>query len=89
MSVELQRQVSSILIPDVDVTYQDELIFDQMFAIHVEKKKLFHDLANGEADFEEVLEALEVFIGTSNMDGYLLDVTPKLDYLCNLYGVSD
>ncbi len=88
MNFELERKISNILIPAVDIP-DDEKAFEQLFEIHCLKKQLFSELVKGEADFEEILEALEAFIGTSNMDGYLLDVQPKLDKLCNLYGVPD
>ena len=88
MGVFLERKVGDILIPGVDVS-ADEKAFEQLFEIHCLKKQLFSELVKGEADFEEVFEVLEAFIGTSNMDAYLLDVCPKLDRLCNLYGVPD
>ncbi len=88
MNVLLERRISNILIPAVDIS-TDENAFEQLFEIHCLKKQLFSELVKGEASFEEILEALEAFIGTSNMDGYLLDVQPKLDKLCNLYGVPD
>ena len=88
MGVFLERKVGDILIPGVDIS-SDEKAFEQLFEIHCLKKQLFSELVKGEADFEEIFEALEAFIGTSNMDAYLLDICPKLDRLCNFYGVSD
>ena len=88
MGVFLERKVANILIPGVDISAEQKA-FEQLFEIHCLKKQLFLQLVKGEADFEEIFEALEAFIGTSNMDAYLLDVCPQLDRLCNLYGVSD
>ncbi len=88
MNVSLERRISNILIPAVDIP-DDEKAFEQLFEIHCLKKQLFSELVEGEASFEEILEALETFIGTSNMDGYLLEIEPKLNNLCDLYGVPD
>ena len=82
MNVVLERKVANILIPGVDIS-ADEKAFDQLLEIHCLKKQLFSELVKGEANFEEIFEALEAFIGTSNIDAYLLDVCPKLDRLCN------
>lgn len=86
--VNLQRQVGEILISGVN-TSCDEAAFKQLFALHVEKKKLFHDLVNGEVDFEDIVEALEVLIETKNMDSWISEFTPSLDSLCNKYGIRD
>lgn len=83
-----ERQVANILISPVAFT-GDDLALKQEFSLHAEKKKLFQDLLYGDATFEEVLEALETFIQTGNMDAYLLDVCPQLDRLCDFYGVPD
>lgn len=86
MSISLERQYSSILVPEV---FTSEAEFDQLFHLHCLKKQLLSELIDGEADFEEVLEALETFIGTSNMDGYLMDIERPLNQLCDRYGVPD
>ncbi len=88
MNVSDKRRISNILIPAVDIL-DEEKAFEQLFQIHCLKKQLFSELVEGEASFEEILEALETFIGTSNMDGYLLEIEPKLNNLCDLYGVPD
>jgi len=78
MTVQLLRRVSSIYIPDVDVV-PDEAAFNQMFAVHMEEKQLLQDLILGGVDHEEVLEALEVYIGTPNMDSYIEKTESELD----------
>ncbi|MDJ0576579.1 MAG: hypothetical protein QNJ65_15600 [Xenococcaceae cyanobacterium MO_234.B1] len=92
MNFELERKISNILIPAVDIPSSENVAhnnFEELFQIHCLKKQLFSELVEGEASFEEILEALETFIGTSNMDGYLLEIEPKLNNLCDLYGVPD
>ncbi len=76
----LLRKVSDILVPPVDIL-QEEKAFDQMFAIHCEQKLLLQDLLIGGVDYEEVLEALEVYLGTPAMDAYIHRVEPQLDQL--------
>ena len=76
----LLRQVSDILVPPVDIL-QDEKAFDEMFELHVEQKLLLQDLLRGGVDYEEVLEALEVYLGTPAMDAYIHRVEPQLDQL--------
>lgn len=88
MSIKIQREISQILIEDVKFNL-DEKSFESEFELHIIKKRMFHELVEGEANFEEILEALESFVGTSNMDVYLIDVCPQLDRLCDLYGMPD
>lgn len=84
--IYLERSISNILIFEVNLNDSD---FKQLFEMHCLKKQLFAELTNHQASFEEILEALEVFISTSNMDSYLLDIEPKLNKLCDFYGVPD
>lgn len=88
MSVFVERQIARILIPDVEVI-ADKKAFDQLFEIHYLKKQLFAELVKGQADFEEIFEALETFIGTANMDAYLLETSIKLEGLNKFYELRD
>lgn len=76
----LHREISNILVPSVDVL-EDKAAFKQLFAIHCEKKLLLQDLITGGVDHEEVLEALEIYIGTSKMDAYIDQIEPEMDCL--------
>ena len=88
-NVKLERKISNILVPGVSTSLKDN-DFNQLFEVHCLKKQVLASMVgNDETDFEGMLEALEVFIGTSNMDGYLLDISPHLDNLCDKYGVSN
>ena len=78
--VLLLRKVSDILVPSVDII-QDETAFSEMFALHCEQKQLLQDLLLGGVDYEEVLEALEVYVGTAAMDAYINRVEPQLDLI--------
>lgn len=78
--VLLLRKVANIYVPPVDVL-EDKAAFDQLFELHVEQKRLLQDLLVGGVDHEEVLEALEAYIGTPNMDRYLEQVEPQLDLI--------
>lgn len=78
--VLLLRKVANIYVPPVDVI-EDKAAFDQLFELHVEQKRLLQDLLVGGVDHEEVLEALEAYIGTPNMDRYLEQVEPQLDLI--------
>lgn len=80
--LEKQRQLADIYIPEVDLSL-DSAEVAAAWVNHVQQKIIFRELVNGGADSEEVLEALEVFIGTSNMDGYLLDIEPQLENFWN------
>ena len=75
----LHRKVANIYIPPV--TNIENEAFDEMFKAHVLQKQLFQDLVAGGVDHEEVLEALEVFIQTRNMDSYIQRTEQKLDQL--------
>ncbi|MGK7914735.1 MAG: hypothetical protein AB4038_04205 [Prochloraceae cyanobacterium] len=76
----LLRQVANIYVPPVDVL-EDRAAFDELFELHVEQKRLLQDLLVGGVDHEEVLEALEAYIGTSHMDNYIERVEPRLDLI--------
>ena len=76
----LLRKVANIYVPPVDLL-EDKAAFEQMFELHVEKKRLLNDLLVGGVDHEEVLEALEAYIGTSNMDNYIEQTEQQLDLL--------
>ena len=78
--VLLLRQVSNAFIPAVDLV-EDKEEFDHLFALHVEKKRLLQDLLVGGVPYEEVLEALEAYIGTSNMDSYIEETEQKLELI--------
>ncbi len=86
--VLLLRKVSDILVPPVEIL-QDEKAFDEMFELHVEQKLLLQDLLVGGVDYEEVLEALEVYLGTPAMDAYINRIEPQLDLILpSWYGVN-
>ena len=85
--LEKQRQLADIYIPEVDLSLDSEEI-EAAWVNHVQQKIIFRELINADADSEEMLEALEVFIGTSNMDGYLLDIEPQLENFWNDRAIS-
>lgn len=76
----LLRKTASIYIPPVQVI-EDGDLFDSMFESHCQQKLLFNDLINGDVDHEEILEALEAYIGTSQMDNYIAATEKQLDEL--------
>lgn len=76
----LLRKVANLYVPPVNVL-EDKAAFEQMFELHVEKKRLLNDLLIGGVDHEEVLEALEAYIGTSNMDNYIEQTEQQLDLI--------
>ena len=76
----LLRKIANIYVPPVDVL-EDQAAFDEMFELHVEQKRLLQDLLVGGVDHEEVLEALEAYIGTSHMDHYIEQTEQQLDLL--------
>lgn len=78
--VLLLHKVSNIYVPPVDVL-DDSKAFDKLFELHIEKKRLLQDLLLGGIDHEEVLEALEAYIGTSHMDSYIEQTEQQLDRL--------
>ena len=76
----LHRTVANIFIPPVDYL-EDKEAMEQMFSIHCERKLLFNDLVEGNVDYEEVLEACEMYIGTKVMDDFIESIEPQLDKL--------
>lgn len=78
--VLLPRKVASIYIPSVQVV-EDKDLFDSMFEAHCQQKLLFNDLIKGGVNHEEILEALELYIGTSQMDSYIASSEQQLDEL--------
>ena len=70
MSVLLQRQVASIYIPPVDVI-DDKTEMNQLLALHIEQKNFFAALVQDDICHEDVLEYVETYIGTVNMDSYI------------------
>lgn len=78
MNVLLQRQVANIYIPPVKVL-DDKGAMNQMLAAHIEQKQLFVDLVSGEVDHEDLLEVVEAYVGTQNMDNYIEVTEQQLD----------
>ena len=80
MSILLQRYVANIYVPPVEVL-DDMGAMNQMLAAHIEQKQLFADLLSGEVDHEELLEVVEAYVGTNNMDSYIDSTEQQLDRL--------
>ncbi|MEO1006901.1 MAG: hypothetical protein AAFW67_13910, partial [Cyanobacteria bacterium J06638_38] len=78
--LHLLRKVSSVYVPPVEVL-EDEKAFDDLFQLHIEKKRLMKDLITGGVNHQEVLEALEVYIGTSNMDSYIEETQERANLI--------
>ena len=74
----LLRKLASIYIPPVTVL-EDTQAMNQLLELHYEQKLLFNDLIKGGIDHDEVLEALEAYIGIKNLDNYCAHVEKKLD----------
>ena len=84
----LERQLANIYIPEVSLTMDSEEV-ENAWKLHCQQKVLFKELVDADANSEEILEALEVFIGTSNMDGYILDVEPELNHFLAANNLQD
>lgn len=84
----LERKLANIYIPDVSLGVDEELI-KASWQIHCQQKILFKEMIDGDCDSEEILEALEVFIGTQNMDGYLLDIEPQIEQFAQSYNLQE
>ena len=80
MNVELVRRVASIYIPPVEVI-DDKAAMNQMMAAHVEQKNFFNALVNDDCVHEDVLEFVEAYIGTSQMDSYINATETQLQQL--------
>ncbi|ELS04810.1 hypothetical protein Xen7305DRAFT_00045460 [Xenococcus sp. PCC 7305] len=78
--LHLLRKVSSVYVPPVEVL-EDEKAFDDLFQLHIEKKRLMKDLIIGGVNHQEILEALEVYIGTSNMDSYIEETQERANLI--------
>ena len=74
----LLRKLVSIYIPPVTVL-EDTQTMNQLLELHYQQKLLFNDLIKGGVDHDEVLEALEAYIGIKNLDNYCARVDKKLD----------
>ena len=82
MNVLLQRKVANIYIPPVDVL-DDKQAMDQLIAIHIEQKNFFAALATDDTCHEDVLEYVETYVGTRNMDTYIDSTERQLEQLTN------
>ena len=80
MNVNLVRRVADIYIPPVEVI-DDRDAMNQMIALHVEQKNFFNALVTDECAHEDVLEFIEAYIGTSEMDSYIESTEEKLTKL--------
>lgn len=80
MSVLLQRQVANIYVPPVDVL-DDKQALNEIFALHIEQKHFFNALVDDDACHEDVLEYVETYIGTQNMDDYVERTEQQLEQL--------
>ncbi len=80
MNVILQRKVANIYIPPVDVI-DDREAMNQMLAHHVEQKNFFAALATDDVCHEDVLEYVETFVETRNMDAYIEQTEQQLNQL--------
>ncbi|MGD1920405.1 MAG: hypothetical protein ACFCAD_16900 [Pleurocapsa sp.] len=80
MSVLLQRKVANIYIPPVDVM-EDREAMNQLLAFHVEQKNFFAALVEDDICHEDVLEYVETYIGTRDMDNYIEVTEQQLDQL--------
>lgn len=76
----LSRELANIYIPPVNVL-NDSDAMNELMTLHIQQKMLFKDLITGGIDHEEVLEALEAYIGTKNMDDYIISTESQLDKL--------
>lgn len=70
MNVNLVRRVADIYIPPVEVI-DDRSYMDSMMAAHIEQKNFFNALVTDEVCHEDVLEFVEAYIGTREMDIYI------------------
>lgn len=77
MNVELVRRTADIYIPPVEVL-KDDAAMNQMMALHIEQKKFFNALVTDDCCHEDVLEFVEAYIGTSEMDRYIESTEQKL-----------
>lgn len=84
-----ERSLSNIYIPPVSTENQNTQEIEYLWKLHCQQKLLFRELITADADSEEILEALETFIGTSNMDAYLLDIEPQLQQWENRYLIDN
>ena len=80
MSLVLKRIVSEIYVPPVKVL-DDKSAMNQLFLAHIEQKQLFADLLSGEVDHEELLEVVEAYVGTNNMDSFIDSTEQQLNRL--------
>lgn len=76
----LQRKVANIYIPPVDVI-DDRQAMDEMVAIHVQQKNFFAALVEDQTCHEDVLEYMEMYVGTRNMDSYIDSTEQQLNKL--------
>jgi hypothetical protein len=84
-NVLLTRKVADIFIPSVDIL-DDTKACEQLLDLHCEQKLLFNSLLTGDANFEDMLEALEAYVGVSQMDEYISEIevgVEDLNLLCN------
>ena len=74
------RKLANIYIPPVDVL-DDVRAVEELLELHIEQKRLFSDLVAGGINHQEILEALEAYIGISQMDEYIASTEQQLDEL--------
>lgn len=64
-----QRELADIFIPPVDIL-DDKEATDQLLDIHREQKLLFKTLIDGNGSIEDVVDALEDWMGIDEVDSY-------------------
>lgn len=80
MNVLLQRQVADIYIPPVDVI-DDKAAMNQLMDLHILQKQFFAALVEDDICHEDVLDFVETYIGTHQMDSYVVQTEAQLDQL--------
>ena len=74
----LQRSLGGIYIPPVDVM-DDQAAMGEMLETHIQQKDFLMALSTDEYIHEDILEFVETYVGTNNMDKYIQKTEQKLD----------
>lgn len=80
----LQRAVASIYVPPVDVI-EDKAEMDRLLTIHFEQKQFLKALITDDICHEDVLEFMETYVETRNMDAFVENSERQLNQLID-YG---
>ena len=67
----LERKYANILVDPVSCNLPDDVLAE-LFRQHVAKKQLVRELVSQNASHDDVLDAMEMYVGTKNMDNYLI-----------------